>query len=156
MSSASSQPFEQSEQFAIEQLVKLFHESPNTELFAHSFGQIIGIEDENLGQKLFYRLQSLGVIEQRESHISGAMRKALFHDDSDRPKYRSVISPRIIDIIAQRSAPVDRVAAAESWIRRHRVLSSVFIALVVLTFLATLINQTTQFIDWVIETEVFK
>lgn len=126
---------------AVDLLAERFREGSNRHVTGHELANALGV-DRKLGYALLTRLRGLGAIEQVESPNSGLVGGSiggvsLSHE----------IGPQILEEQEQWHHPRDRVSDAQSWMRSHPVLSLLFIALVVLTFVATLLNQTIELID---------
>jgi hypothetical protein len=129
----------------LDEMCALFQEGSKCEIPLHALNKHFGV-DARRASALYRSLMDRAAIVERENTYPTAKL-------AGRATYVE-IGPRICEIaaavradLAVRNAPVDRVDAAAKWVRSHRVLSRLAGALMVLTALATLVNQSLQIVQ---------
>lgn len=104
-----------------------------------------GVDGQRAGS-LFTRLRGLGAIAERTIGTLGIGSPAgTYTDYHIGPLVCEIASSRRAEIAA-RTAPTDRVEAVSKWARSHPIWSAALIVLFALTAIATLANQTLQFL----------
>jgi hypothetical protein len=134
----SESEFEDMELSALHNLSEYYRENGGRQISLQDAPGLLGIEDREQARKMFWHVKRLGAIS--EGVVLG---KPVYGVDGT---VLEISKRREAEVYASRQ-PADKVAKAESWLRRHPYWSVAFITLIVVTFVVTLANQLLQLVN---------